>query len=176
MRKIEVVEYDPIWAHLFEAERRILFQTLGDVAVGIHHIGSTAVPGLAAKPTIDILIEVTDIVALDAFNTNMRAIHYESKGEYGILGRRYFKKGVDVHTHHIHAFTHGDSNVARYIDFRDYLRAHPEVAQEYGKLKKDVAVRCDNNIDQYCNEKDTYLKHIEAVADRWQVSVRRVST
>lgn len=127
---------------------------------------STAVSGLAAKPIIDILIEVTDIIALDALNANMKSIDYEPKGEFGILGRRYFKKGGNVRTH-IHAFAHGDSNIIRYIAFRDYLRTHAEVAQEYGKFKKIVAARCDNNIDQYCDEKDVYVKRIEAAAVRW---------
>lgn len=176
MRKLEVVEYDPRWPDLFELERRLLFQTLGDVAVWIHHIGSTAVPGLAAKPTIDILIEVTDVVALDAFDANMKAIHYEPKREFGIPGRRYFKKGGDSSTHHIHAFARGDSNVTRYIAFRDYLRAYPNIAYDYAKLKKGVAARCNNSINSYCNGKDAYVKHIEADAIGWLMSVRCVET
>ena len=176
VRKIEVVEYDPIWPHLFETERSLLFRTLGNVALGIHHIGSTAIPGLAAKPTIDILVEVTDVVALDAFNANMRAIYYEPKGESGILGRRYFKKGGINRTHNIHAFARTDSNVTRYIAFRDYLRAHPEVACEYAKLKNDVATKCDNDIVRYCDGKDAYVKRVEGDAIRCLMSVRCVES
>lgn len=172
VRKIEVVEYDPIWPLLYESERVLLFQTLGDIAVRIHHIGSTAVPALAAKPTIDILIEVTDVVALDARNQDMRGIGYEPKGESGIPRRRYFKKGGNNRTHNIHAFARTDSNVTRYIAFRDYLRAHPEVAYEYAKLKNDGATKCDNDIVRYCDGKDAYVKHIEAEAVRWLMSVR----
>jgi len=164
VRNIEVIEYDPIWPRLFEEERSLLIQTLGEVAIGIHHIGSTAVPGLAAKPIIDILIEVTDVVALDALNQNIEAIGYEPRGESGIPRRRYFKKGGDNRTHHVHAFTQGDLNVTRLIAVRDYLRVHPDVAQEYGEQKKDVAARCDNDIDRYCDGKDAYMKIVEAAA------------
>jgi len=91
MRKIEVVEYDPAWPELFARERDLLFHTLRDVAVSVHHIGSTSVPGLAAKPIIDILLEVRALAALDAVSGEMEAIGYRSKGELGIPGRRYGK-------------------------------------------------------------------------------------
>jgi len=164
VRNIKVIEYDPIWPHLFEDERSLLFQTLGDIVIRIHHIGSTAVPGLAAKPIIDILIEVVDVVALDALNQNIEAIGYEPRGESGIPRRRYFKKGGDNRTYHIHAFARGDSNIARYIAFRDYLRAHPEVASEYAKLKNVVASTCDDDIVRYNDGKDEYVKRVEVIA------------
>jgi GrpB-like predicted nucleotidyltransferase (UPF0157 family) len=164
MRKIAIVEYDASWPGLFEAERELLHQTLGDVVVDVHHVGSTAVPGLAAKPIIDILVEVTNVEALDGLNREMEAIGYKPKGEFGIPGRRYFQKGGDERTHHIHAFARGDFNVTRHIAFRDYLRANPQIAREYGELKRRVAETCDNDIDRYCDGKDAYVKRIEAIA------------
>jgi GrpB-like predicted nucleotidyltransferase (UPF0157 family) len=164
MRMIEVIDYDPSWPGIFEAERDLLLQTIGYVAVEIHHVGSTAVPGLAAKPIIDILIEVTDLAALDELISDMQAIGYRPKGEFGIPNRRYFQKGGDNRSHQIHAFARGDFNVTRHIAFRDYLRTHHEVAKEYGQLKKDVAKACDNDIDRYCDGKDAYIKRIEAIA------------
>jgi len=164
MRKIEVVDYDPSWPGVFGAERDILLQTIGHVDVEIYHIGSTAVPGLAAKQIIDILIEVTDLKALDELNSEMQAIGYRPKGEFGIPNRRYFQKGGDNRSHHIHAFARGDFNVTRHIAFRDYLRDHLEVAKEYGQLKKDVAKTCDNDSGRYCDGKDSYIKRIEAIA------------
>ena len=164
MRTIEVVEYNPLWPKRFESERDLLHRTLRDVAVEIHHIGSTAVPGLAAKPIIDILIEVTDLSALDSLDGEMEAIGYEPKGEFGIPGRRYFRKGGDERTHHIHAFAQGDFNVTRHVAFRDYLRANPDVAREYGELKKRVALECQNDIDRYCDGKDAYINRVEAIA------------
>jgi GrpB-like predicted nucleotidyltransferase (UPF0157 family) len=165
MRKIEVVEYDSAWPRMFEIERDLLRRTLGGIAVAIHHIGSTAVPGLAAKPIIDILIETTDVGALDEHNTRMRAIGYEPKGEFGIPGRRYFEKGGDNRSHHVHAFTRGDSNVRQHIAFRDCLRTNPHLAQEYGELKKRVAQACENDIERYCDGKDAYVKWIGTIAE-----------
>jgi len=164
MRKIEVVDYDPSWPAQFGAERAIIRRALGDVVVDIHHIGSTAMPGLAAKPIIDILLEVGDLAALDAHNPDMDAIGYKPMGEFGIPGRRYFPKGGDNRSHQIHAFVCGDPNVGRHIAFRDYLWCHQDVAQEYGELKRRVARACDNDIGRYCDGKDAYVKRVEALA------------
>jgi len=122
------------------------------------------VPGLAAKPIIDILLEVRDLADLDAHNSEMETIGYKPMGEFGILGRRYFPKGGDNRSHQIHAFLRDDPNVYRHIAFRDYLRRHPEVAQEYAALKRQVARTCDNDIGRYCDGKDTYVKRVEAIA------------
>jgi len=164
MRVVEVVEYDPSWPAQFEAERTLLHQTLGEAATAIHHIGSTSVPGLAAKPVIDILIEVADLKALDALNDRMIRSGYTPRGEWGIPGRRYFQKGGDRRTHHLHAFASGDFGLVRHLAFRDYLRSNPETAREYGDLKKSVAKTCLNDLGRYCDGKDAYVKRIEAVA------------
>ncbi len=158
MRIIEVIDYDPVWREKFEAERKMLGQILSDVAIKIHHIGSTAVPGLAAKPIIDILMEVTSLEALDRLNPQMISKGYEPRGEYGIAGRRYFIKGGEDRTHHIHAFARGDFNLVRHLAFRDYLRIHPRIAWEYGELKKKIAKNCRNNMERYCNGKDDFVK------------------
>ena len=163
-RTIAVVEYDPRWPKSFETENSLLSQKLGKVALRIHHIGSTAVPGLAAKPIIDILVEVASLEELDLLNEEMTALGYEPKGEYGIPGRRYFEKGGDSRTHHIHAFRSGDFNVTRSIAFRDYLTRNPEVARDYAELKKTVAGTCANDIERYCEGKDAYVKRLEAKA------------
>jgi GrpB-like predicted nucleotidyltransferase (UPF0157 family) len=164
LRAVQVVEYDPVWPTMFWSERELLRRALGCAAVEIHHIGSTAVPGLAAKPIIDILIEVTDLAALDERNRAMEAIGYETKGEFGIPGRRYFRKGGENRSHHVHAFASGDLNVGRHLAFRDYLRSHPEVAAEYARLKMRVAQECGNDIARYCDGKDAYVKQIESLA------------
>lgn len=164
MRIIEVVDYDPTWPALFDAECVLLRRTLGDVAISIHHIGSTAVPDLAAKPIIDILMEVANLDALDAVNERMVGIGYVPRGELGIPGRRYFPKGGDRRTHHLHAFASGDIGLFRHLAFRDYLRAHPEVAQDYGRLKKSIARSCGNDASRYCDGKDAFVKQLEAAA------------
>lgn len=164
LRIIEVVSYNPQWPAMFAQEAAILQSALGDVAQHIHHIGSTAVPGLVAKPIIDILLEVTSVEALDALNSKMRSLGYEPRGEFGISRRRYFPKGGADRTHQIHAFATGDEHVIRHLAFRDYLRAHPETAKEYGELKMAVARECNNDIERYCDGKDAYVKAVEARA------------
>ena len=163
-RVIEVLDYDPAWPELFEVERGLLGDVLGRIATRIHHIGSAAVPGLAAKPIIDILIEVTSLADLDGHSEEMSGLGYAAKGEFGIAGRRYFQKDGYQRTHQVHAFAAGDSNILRHIAFRDYLRANPEIAREYGQLKKEIAAACGNDIGRYCDGKDAYVKRLEVVA------------
>jgi GrpB-like predicted nucleotidyltransferase (UPF0157 family) len=164
MRKIQVVDYDPAWPQMFELERESLCRVLGAVAISIHHIGSTAVPGLAAKPVIDIIVEVTSVTDMDCYELQMIGIGYEPKGEFGIPGRRFFQKGGDNRTHHVHAYAQGDPQVLRHIAFRDYLKLNQRVASEYGELKRRVAQECHNDIEVYCQGKDTFIKRIEATA------------
>ena len=164
MRKIEVVDYDPEWPKMFELERETLYRVLRAVAISIHHVGSTAVPGLAAKPVIDIMVEVTSLPDIDCLARQMVDIGYAPKGEFGIPGRRFFQKGGDLRTHHVHAFAQGDPNVLRHLAFRDYLRQNPPVASEYGELKRRVAQGCHNDMEVYCRDKDAFIKRVEAVA------------
>ena len=99
MRILTVVDYDDMWPTLFENERSLLQVTLGHVISQIHHIGSTSVPGLSAKPVIDILIEVTNLDELDSMNQAMERAGYTVRGENGISNRRYFTKGENQRSH-----------------------------------------------------------------------------
>src|SRR3989338_9466562 len=105
IRTIEVLPYDPNWPELYRKESALLSDIFKDQLISIHHIGSTAVPGLCAKPIIDIMPVVKDISKIDAFNKEMAAIGYEAIGEYGIPNRRFFfKGGVNHRTHHVHVY------------------------------------------------------------------------
>lgn len=163
---IEVVDYDPSWPGKFEDEKAQLKQALGNCLVATHHIGSTAVEGLAAKPIIDILIEVTDLAVLDSHNDAMIAMRYAPRGESGIPGRRYYRKGGAKRTHQVHAFEQGSDHVHRHIAFRDYLRSNPEISKEYAQLKRESASLSGDDIALYCEMKDAYVKHHEAIAVR----------
>lgn len=167
MRIIRVVDYDPRWPGLFQAESKLISETLGGLIVSIHHIGSTAVPGLAAKPIIDILLEVKDVNELDSHNSEMEKLGYTPKGELGIPGRRYFSKGAADRTHQIHAFNAGSSGAVRHLAFRDYLIAHPQIAQEYAELKRKCARECDNDIEKYGALKNDFVKTHEKLALEW---------
>ena len=106
-RKIEVVDYDTDWPHSFESEKLALEKALYDTAVKIEHIASSSIPNLAAKPIIDILIEIDKVERLDVKADIFCNLGYEVKGENGIPGRRYYQKGGNNRTHHIHAFQSG---------------------------------------------------------------------
>lgn len=101
-----------------------IYSIMKDEIVQIYHIGSTAIEGIYAKPIIDILAEVEDINNVDNYNEQMKSLGYIPKGEYGIKGRRFFLKGLYHRTHHVHIFEKGDSQVERYINFRDYMIEH----------------------------------------------------
>lgn len=167
MREIVVSDYSNSWPSEFEEEKRLIEQVTKDLSAEIHHIGSTSVQGLAAKPIIDILLEVNDLVEIDNLNTSFLEIGYVARGENGIPERRYFEKGGDDRTHQIHAFLRNSDNAIRHIAFREYLRNHPNIANEYAELKKRVAEQCDHNIEKYCDYKNDFVQYHEKQAVAW---------
>jgi GrpB-like predicted nucleotidyltransferase (UPF0157 family) len=165
VRKVEVIAYDSRWPLLYRVEAERLIKILDGELMRLHHIGSTSVPGLAAKPLIDMLAEVRDIEKLDGLNERMMAAGYTPKGEYGITGRRYFFKGsAERHTHHLHAFQEGNAEIVRHLLFRDFLRSHPAEAQAYGDLKLSLASRFTADIESYMDGKDAFIKDIDRQA------------
>lgn len=159
--RIEVIAYNPNWPALFEAEAKLLKQALGDNCIAIHHIGSTSVPNLSAKPIIDILPVVKNILEVDQATAAMQKLGYEVKGEYGIAFRRYFQKGGEVRTHNVHVYEEGDSEISRYLKFRDWMRSHPEDAQAYTRLKLELAAKFPTDILSYCGGKDAFVASID---------------
>lgn len=166
-RAIEVVDYDPNWKKIFEIEKVLLTKTIGINVVNIEHIGSTSVVGLAAKPIVDILIEVADLKELDKANKRIETLDYKIKGENGISGRRYFQKGGDQRSHHVHAFETNDLHLHRHRVFKAYLIEHFEIASEYGSLKKEAVSKCDNDINIYMALKNNFIQKHEKLALEW---------
>jgi GrpB-like predicted nucleotidyltransferase (UPF0157 family) len=171
VRIIEVVPYDEAWPSTFVTEKQSLSDMLGECVLAIHHIGSTAVPGLPAKPIIDILLEVSDLFVFDIRSPLLAGLGYQAKGEFGIPGRRYFTKGGERRTHQLHAFKRSDTNVTRHLAFRDYLRTHPEIAVEYADLKRRVAASCENDIERYSAGKHDFVEAHQAAALVWRSTV-----
>ena len=168
-RTIEVVPYDPEWAQRFREEAEQLLEVFGSLVVAVHHVGSTAVPGLEAKPIIDILVVVRDLEQVHHYNEAMATRGYIPKGSFGIQGRRFFIKGTETErTHHIHVFARGHPAIRRHLAFRDYLRAHPDRARAYGRLKAKLARRFRHDIEGYMAGKDAFIKTIEKEATAWQ--------
>lgn len=97
----------------------------------------------------------------------MERIGYEAKGEFGITGRRFFIKGGDKRTHHVHVFEKGDKEIARHLAFRDYMLAHPKEAQQYSQLKQTLAQKHLLDIQQYIEGKNDYLQKIDEKAKNW---------
>lgn len=166
-RRIEVLPYDPEWANLFHKEAKIILNALGSTVASIHHIGSTAVPGILAKPIIDVLVEATTLAAMDRGAPNLVAQGYEAMGEHGIPGRRYFRKtdSVGRRAFHVHGFVVGDPAARRHSTFRDYLREHPDVAQAYSTLKRDLAARHPEDPKQYAKGKQGFIEAVLAGRD-----------
>lgn len=132
MRKVEVVPYDWNWQNLYQAESISVAKALQNV-IAIHHIGSTAIIGIYAKPIIDILVEVKDINSVDGYNTAMETLNYQPMG-FGIVDRRFFRKynSLGIRTYHVHVFETNSPQVTRHLAFRDYMNAH-----HYGKKELD---------------------------------------
>jgi GrpB-like predicted nucleotidyltransferase (UPF0157 family) len=162
-RTIEIEAFSPMWAAMFEHERKAL-QDILDPDARIHHIGSTSVSGLAAKPIIDILLEVPQVEPLDSLTAAFRGLGYEPRGENGIPGRRYFVKGSLERTHHVHAFRTGSHDVDRHLALRDFLRTDAGARDAYADVKRRAAAECGNDIQAYVALKDAFLRLLEAHA------------
>jgi GrpB-like predicted nucleotidyltransferase (UPF0157 family) len=172
MKKVNVVPPSPRWREAFETEARNVAGALGENVVAVHHIGSTAIPQIYAKPVIDLLVEVADIARVDEQSSAMESLGYEVMGEFGIPGRRYFRKDnrEGTRTHQIHAFEAGSAEAARHLAFRDYMIAHPDDAQNYSELKRKLAAAHPQNMDGYMDGKDDFIKEMDRRAALWRAS------
>ncbi|MDA8345666.1 MAG: GrpB family protein [Thermaerobacter sp.] len=165
--RVVVTEPDAAWPRQFRMEAERLASVFGRHALFIHHIGSTSVPGLAAKPVIDILPVVRQIAAVDALTPSLQQLGYEAMGEYGLQGRRYFRREDPPPPCHVHVYERGDPEILRHLAVRDYLRARPEAAARYGRLKAELAARFPEDIEGYMDGKDAFLKRTERDALAW---------
>jgi GrpB-like predicted nucleotidyltransferase (UPF0157 family) len=171
MRKVEVVPHDLKWRDSFEIESKSISDAFGENVVTVHHIGSTAIPNIYAKPIIDVLVEVKDLISVDRQRSAMEALGYTVMGEFGIPGRRFFRKDNQdgTRTHHIHAFEVGSEQIERHLAFRDYMIAHPEDAKRYSELKRQLAREYPTNIDGYMDGKDGFIREIDVKAAKWRI-------
>jgi GrpB-like predicted nucleotidyltransferase (UPF0157 family) len=155
---VDVVEHDPRWAEMFEHERERLAQVLGDVAVAIEHVGSTAVPGLAAKPVLDIMAGVARTPLPERTLVALGALGYQYRGDSGVPGKQYFR--TNPRTRHLHVVAFGGEDWVRTLAFRDYLRAHPAAVQEYEALKRDLARLHRDDRTRYLEGKASFIQSV----------------
>lgn len=159
---IAIVDYDPGWPAAFEAARAALLAAVGGALVDLEHIGSTAVPGLAAKPTVDLMAGVAALSDAERCIAPLAALGwaYVPAYEAQLPERRYFRK-PGFHLHVVEA--HGPF-WERHLLFRDYLRAHPKQALHYQQLKRVLAARCGDDLAAYAAGKRGFVAVIEDLA------------
>jgi GrpB-like predicted nucleotidyltransferase (UPF0157 family) len=168
-KRITVVAYDPLWPQAFVLASSEVASAMGGNLLNIHHIGSTAIPGIHAKPIIDMLAVANDLAAVDQLAARMESLGYEAMGEFGIAGRRYFRRdnAAGERTHQVHTFQHGSLHIQRHLAFRNFLRAHAELALQYAQLKQRLAEAHPTDMNAYMDGKDGFIKEIEARALAW---------
>ena len=147
-RRVDVVDYSKQWPVEFREERERLIGAIGSITRDIRHVGSTSIPGMAAKPIIDIAVGLAEFDRGALCVGPLQRLGYEYRGEYGIPGRHYFVKGSPS-THHLHMYAESDPRLRDYMLFRDYLIAYPGVAEEYANLKRDLAGRFGDDREAY---------------------------
>ena len=163
---VEVVDYDREWPRRYEEEAARVRAALGESVVEIEHMGSTAVPGLASKPVIDISAGLCSLELDEAQIAAIEAQGYEYLGEFGLPGRLYFRKGAGPRTHHVHAVEWGGEHWHRHRAFREYLCSHPEEAAEYAAEKRRIAAEVDG-LEEYWARKQPFVDELFARAWRW---------
>jgi GrpB-like predicted nucleotidyltransferase (UPF0157 family) len=166
MRTIVVVDYDPAWPELFEQIRSCVWPAIRDVALSVEHVGSTSVPGLAAKPIIDMTVVVSTPVEVPLAIERLATVGYAHRGDLGIAGREAFERPARSPHHHLYLCVAGSQSLENHVLLRDYLRAHPALASEYGELKKQLAQRFPHDIDAYMAGKAPAISRILRAARR----------
>jgi GrpB-like predicted nucleotidyltransferase (UPF0157 family) len=164
---IVIVPYNPEWPVLFGALGASLRGALGDVALRIDHVGSTSVPGLAAKPVIDVQISVACFEPLDAYRLPLARLGFVFRPDNPDLSKRYFREPPGSRRTHIHVHQAGSWAEQMALLFRDYLRAHPDDAQRYAALKAQLAERYWDDREGYTEAKGPFIWEILARADHW---------
>lgn len=166
-KPVELVPYSAEWPVLSERELGRLVHALNGLVVAGHHIGSTAVPGLSAKPVVDLLLVVRGIAELDERDAAFRHLGYRCRGENGIAGRRYYTLDdtlTGLRQVQVHCFAAGSSEIERHLAFRDYLRTHPEAARAYEAEKRRCRELHPHDSNAYCDAKAGWIAGVLPLA------------
>jgi GrpB-like predicted nucleotidyltransferase (UPF0157 family) len=153
---VVVVDYDPSWPALYESLRATVWNAVADVAIAIEHVGSTSVPGLAAKPVIDIDVVVPEH-AVSVGIARLVALGYEYRGDLGVPQREAFRRPPGSPAHNVYLCPSTSPALANHLAIRDHFRANPSEARSYGELKKRLALNFARDIDGYVEAKTTFL-------------------
>jgi GrpB-like predicted nucleotidyltransferase (UPF0157 family) len=161
---IIVLDYDPTWPGIFQSLRKRIADALGDMAAAIEHVGSTAVPGLAAKPIIDIDVLLASEPMLSAAIEHLARLGYIPRGNLGVPEREAFYAPENDPPHHLYVCPPRSAEFRRHVAFRDYLRAHPKDAKMYGELKLVLAKRFREDRSAYNNAKTEFVAEVTSRA------------
>ena len=162
---VRLVPYRPEWPSLFEQEKRRILAAIGQHVLDVQHVGSTAIPGMLAKPILDIGIAVESFEEATVCIAPMEALRYRYRGELGIPYRHYFVRG-EPRTHQVHMLEREGPEWGRMLLFRDFLRAHVEARRAYADLKQRVATVHSADVERYTKEKGPFIEKIIKEARR----------
>lgn len=163
---IVIVDYDPLWPHHFATLRLRIAAALGELTAAIEHVGSTAVPGLAAKPVIDIDVLLRSPCGLLSATARLDSCGYRHRGDLGVAGREAFRQPPGDIEHHLYVCLPDSREYRRHIAFRDYLRAHREDVDAYALLKRELARKFATDREAYNRAKTSFVEEILARAAR----------
>ena len=165
-QKIKIVDYDATWPLLFESAKAEILEAVGPHVECVEHVGSTSIEGLPAKPIVDIQVGVRDWDDAKVTIAPLVGCGWIYRGERGIPRRHFFGKRNDANqrTHHLHMLEVTGPRWDEMLDFRDYLRSHPDAAAEYAELKRSLARRAFANRGDYTDAKTPFIRRILALA------------
>jgi GrpB-like predicted nucleotidyltransferase (UPF0157 family) len=159
--RVELVDHDPTWAELYNEEAAKIAAVFDGAAAGIEHIGSTSVPDLCAKPIVDVLVGLRELVLTDEQIAAMQSLGYEYLGEHGLPGRLFFRK--HPRTHHVHVVEHEGEHWERQLMFRDTLRRDHDERRRYDEFKRRLAAE-GHPREVYTELKTPFIREVEARA------------
>lgn len=161
-KRVIVLPYDEAWATAFEDIKAEIEKALGDLIIGVEHVGSTSVAGMSAKPCIDLDVIIKDDAVFDAVRDKLATISYIHEGDLGIKGREAFRYSDKSHlmAHHLYVCPQDSEELHRHITFRDFLRGNDEAAKKYSLVKETAANLFPNDIDKYIEYKSPCIEEL----------------
>lgn len=165
--RVELREHDCEWGEQATRESARIIAACPSSIIAVHHIGSTSIAGIVAKPILDLIAVATSLSALDESRAAIEALGYEWWGEYDIEGRRFCTlsdRTNGTRLVHVHAFEEGSLGIERHLAFRDYLRAHPTIAREYEAMKRHCHDRHPADSHAYSDCKSDWIRRVETDA------------
>ena len=162
---VELVDYDEQWNEEYKKEEELLKSVLADKIIEIHHIGSTSIRGLKAKPVIDILVVIKSLEEISEIETMLKPYDYENRGQHGVSDRYFFAKGPeDARSHYVHFVEPNSNTYYNQVYFKKYLLEHPEYIKKYCDLKQELATKYADERSKYTKGKNDFITNVIKLA------------